>query len=82
VGTHGGRSYAPDRKNSSLSGPISKGTFTLRGTRLTFRTGTFSRLHCYGLWKLKTLKNGVDQAHIGMYTPKGENVMECYPPPY
>ena len=73
---------APDRKGNSLSGPILKGTYRLSGARLTFLTGTFSQIHWYGLWKLKTLKNGGDQRHIGMYTPKGANVMECYPPPY
>jgi hypothetical protein len=72
---------APDRKGNSLSGPILKGTYRLSGARLTFLTGTFSQIHWYGLWKLKTLKNGGDQRHIGMYTPKGQNVMECYPWP-
>ena len=73
---------APDRKGTSLSGPVLKGTYRLRGAKLTFLTGTFSKIHWYGLWKLKTLKDGGDQRHIGMYTPKGQNVMECYPPPY
>lgn len=82
---------APDRKGNSLSGPISKGTYRLRGARLTFLTGTFSQLHWYGLWKLKFTDTAgfTDQRHIGMYTqtrkggvPKGENVMECYPWPH
>jgi hypothetical protein len=73
---------APDRKGTSLSGPVQKGTYKLVGSKFTFLTGTFARTHWYGLWKLKTLKNGGDQRHIGLYTTKGQNVMECYPPPY
>jgi len=73
---------APDRKGTSLSGPTAKGTYKRVGSRFTFLTGTFARVHWYGVWKLKTLKNGGDRRHIGMYTKKGLNVMECYPPPY
>jgi hypothetical protein len=73
---------APDRKGTSLSGPTTKGTYTLVGSKFTFLTGTFAQIHWYGLWVLKTRVGTTDPRHIGMYTKKGQNVMECYPPPY
>jgi len=73
---------APTRKGNSLSGPILKGTYTLHGAKLTFLTGTYGKLHWYGVWKLKTLKDGGDQRHIGLFTPKGQEPMECYPWPH
>lgn len=75
---------APERKGNSLSGPTTKGTYKLSGSKLTFLTGTFARIHWYGLWKLKYTDVGgfTDQRHIGMYTTRGQNVMECYPYPH
>lgn len=73
---------APTRKGNSLSGPVVKGTYTLRGSKLTFLTGPYGKIHWYGLWKLRTLKNGGDQRHIALYTAKGvDSGMECYPYP-
>ena len=73
---------APERKGTSLSGPVLKGTYKLRGAKLTFLTGTYGKLHWYGVWKLKTLKDGGDQRHIGLFTPKGQEPIECYPWPH
>jgi hypothetical protein len=74
---------APQRKGNSLVGPVLKGTYTLHGAKLTFLTGTYARVHWYGLWKLKTLSPGRgDPRHIGLYTTRGQDVIECYPYPH
>ena len=72
---------APMRKGNSLSGTAVKGTYTLRGAKLTFLTGPYGKIHWYGLWKLKTTDTAgfTDQAHIGLFTPKGQSAIECYP---
>ena len=71
---------APTRKGVSLSGPVRKGTYKLRGTKLIFLTGTYGKLHWYGVWKA-TRANG-DARHIGLFTPKGQEPLECYPWPH
>ena len=76
---------APFRKGkSSLSGRIVKGTYKLRGTKLTFLTGPYGKIHWYGVWKLKTTDTAgfTDQRHIGLFTPKGQEPIECYPYPH
>jgi hypothetical protein len=73
---------APTRKGNSLSGTIVKGTYTLRGTKLIFQTGTYGKIHWSGLWTLKTTGTYTDPRHIGMFTPKGQEPLECYPWPH
>ena len=73
---------APTRKGNSLSGTIVKGTYTLRGTKLIFQTGTYGKIHWYGVWTLKTTTDGGDPRHIGIFTPKGQEPLECYPWPH
>ena len=72
---------APSRKGNSLLGTIVKGTYTLRATKLIFLTGTYGKIHWYGVWSPTRDKYG-DQRHIGMYTPKGQEPLECYPWPH
>lgn len=71
---------APTRKGNSLQGTAVKGTYRLRGGRLTFLTGTYGRIHWYGKWVRKRVTDGGDAAHIGLISPKTRaTVLECYP---
>jgi hypothetical protein len=72
---------APMRKGNSLSAPVVKGTYTLRGAKLTFLTGPYGKIHWYGVWKPTRDKFG-DQRHIGLFSPKGQEPIECYPWPH
>jgi hypothetical protein len=73
---------APFRKGkSSLSSGVTKGTYKLRGTKLTFLTGPYR--HWHGLWKLRTYNGSNDPRHISLFTPKGvDSGIECYPYPH
>jgi hypothetical protein len=75
---------APIRKGNSLSGAAAKGTYKLVGSKLIFLTGPYGQIHWYGLWKLRTSDAaGVsDGRHIGLFTPKGQQPIECYPYPH
>ena len=74
---------APFRKGNSLSGKVVKGTYKLRGKKIIFLTGAYGQIHWYGVWTLKTLLNGIgDARHIGLFTPKGQEPIECYPWPH
>jgi len=75
---------APTRKGNSLSGAAAKGTYKLVGSKLIFLTGPYGKIHWYGVWKLKTIDAAGfgDARHIGLFTPKGQSAIECYPWPH
>lgn len=71
---------APMRKGNRLVGPAVKGTYTLKGPKLTFRSGTYAKTHWHGAWARKsTLGGNTDPAHIGLFTARQQEVLECYP---
>jgi hypothetical protein len=71
---------APSRKGNRLVGRSVPGTYRLNGSRLTFLTGPYGRIHWTGEWVLKRVTDGGDAAHIGLISPKTrQTVLECYP---
>ena len=72
---------APIRQGNHLSGRAARGTYKLRGGKVTFRTGPYARIHWYGKWVLRRSYAGssTDQAHISLFNPQHQEVLECYP---
>jgi hypothetical protein len=72
---------APYRKGNHLSGAAAKGTYKLRGAKLTFLTGPYGQLHLYGVWTPKHTSGGLAVgANIALYyTTKGYSAVSCYP---
>ena len=50
---------APYRKGNRLSGRTAKGSYKLRGSKVTFLTGPYGKLHYSGKWAPKHMTQGV-----------------------